>query len=422
MLVFLVVFLGYFGWNQPNLGDSIWSIHVAMSIVKNGDTDLDEYAGLLEKYNHYAVKDSNGHTYYYFPVGTSVLAVPFVLSIDKASELIFQEDLNSFLSPDLSPAQFEYRLAKLQMFVASFYVALTAALVFLIGELFFKRRFYSLLLAFIFAFCTSAWSAASIDLNQHGPSMLVLTLALYLILLSKSRPALIQFASFPLVFSYVVRPTNSISIVLLTVFVFIQYRKYFLPYVLWSLVVAGPFLVYNLIIYGSVLSPYYGPQRIGTNSVFLEALAGNLVSPGRGLFIFSPVLLLSILGVLLKVRKRQLEKLDGFLISIIILHWIAISSYSHWWGGSSFGPRFFTDMMPYFIYFLIPVITFAEHMQGVKKGVLAAGFFSLVLLSFFIHRQGATSFAVRDWVGTPVNIDQAPERLWDWHDISFLRR
>ena len=284
-----------------------------MSVVKEGNTDLDEYENLIAKYNQYAVQNINGHVYYYFPIGSSVLAVPFVFSIDKASNIIFQADLNDYLSQNLALDQFEHRLAMIQMFIASLYVALTTVFVYLIGELLFKRKLHSLFLALIFAFCTSAWSMASIELNQHGPSMLMLTIALYLILSSKRRPGLIQFASIPLAFSYVIRPTNSLSILLLTVFVFIQYRKYFVSYILWSLLIAVPFFIYNLKIYGTVLSPYYSPQRVGSSPTFLEALAGNLVSPGRGLFIYSPILLLSILGIFIKARGGSLRNWMDFL-------------------------------------------------------------------------------------------------------------
>jgi hypothetical protein len=50
---------------------------------------------------------------------------------------------------------------------------------------------------------------------QHGPSMLMLTLALWLIVVAHERPWVVQFASLPLAFSYVVRPTNVVSIVFL---------------------------------------------------------------------------------------------------------------------------------------------------------------------------------------------------------------
>lgn len=47
---------------------------------------------------------------------------------------------------------------------------------------------YSLLTVFIFAFCTSAWSTGSRALWQHGPSMLMLSAALYLILSAREKP------------------------------------------------------------------------------------------------------------------------------------------------------------------------------------------------------------------------------------------
>ena len=95
------MFAVYFGGNRPNLGDSIWSIHVAMSVVKEGNTDLDEYENLIAKYNQYAVQNINGHVYYYFPIDHPFWPFP-CLSIDKASNIIFQADLNDYLSQNLA--------------------------------------------------------------------------------------------------------------------------------------------------------------------------------------------------------------------------------------------------------------------------------------------------------------------------------
>src|SRR5262249_38064441 len=144
------------------------------------------------------------------------------------------------------------------------------------------------------AFGTAAWSTASRALWQHGPSMLMLTLALYLIVRARERPWIAQLAGLPLAFAYVIRPTNSLSILLLSAFVFLTYRRYFLRYVAGGLMVAVPFFLYNLAVYGAPLSPYYLPDRIGSNPAFLEALAANLVSPARGLFFASPVLLFAL--------------------------------------------------------------------------------------------------------------------------------
>jgi hypothetical protein len=57
-----------------------------------------------------------------------------------------------------------------------------------------------------------------------------------------------------------------------------------------------------------VLPPYYLPGTavtVGDNSTFGEALLGNLISPARGLFVFSPVLIFAIGGFWLAMRTRE---------------------------------------------------------------------------------------------------------------------
>lgn len=251
--------------------------------------------------------------------------------------------------------------------------------------------------------------------------MLMLTITLYLILLAKNRAWLVQFASIPLVFSYVVRPTNSISILLLTIFVLIQYRQYFLRYLCWAMTIAIPFLLFNLSVYHSLLSTYYLPQKVASNPHLLEALAGNLISPGRGLFVFSPVLLFSICGIALRIKNRELDKLDCILIAILFLHWVTISSFAKWWAGHSFGARFFSDTIPYFMYFLIPVVAIIPGLKGMTKGLLASIVVCSVVISFLIHYRGATDWDVHVWNEDPVGVDDNPARVWDWCDIQFLR-
>lgn len=410
LLVFFVVLITHFGSKNITSFDSRWVIYTASSIIKYGDTNLDEYKEIIPN-NDYRIENINGHLYSIFPIGVSVITIPFVFIIDKSG--LFYFNLEEFQTQGFSPLY-------LELFIASLFIALTAVFIFLIACLFLKRN-YSLLVTFIFAFCTSAWSTASRGLWQHGPSMLMLTITLYLILLAKNKPWLVQFASIPLAFSYVIRPTNSLSIFLLTIFVLFQYRQYFFRYSLWAMTIVIPFLLFNLSIYHSFLSPYYMPQKIGSNPHFFEALAGNLISPARGLFIFSPTLLFSIYGIILKIQNASIQKLDYCLFSSLFLHWIVISSFPHWWAGWSFGPRFFSDMIPYFIYFLIPAVVYLSKLQGIKNAVFLSIFLGFIGISFFIHYRGATNWDVYAWNAEPVDIDRKPTRLWDWEDIQFLR-
>jgi len=187
-----------------------------------------------------------------------------------------------------------------------------------------------------------------------------------------------------------------------------------------ALPIALMLIFYNLKIYDVILSPYSNPIRIFSNPFFLEALIGNLLSPSRGLFIFTPIFLFSVYGAI-RINNLYSEKISFYLVTIILLHWIVISTFPHWWGGHSFGPRFFSDMIPYFVFFIILFLKEFNLYPRNKKILVAIFLVLLVGMSFFIHYQGAYRWAVYDWNMTPNNVDLHPNRLWDWHDIQFLR-
>jgi hypothetical protein len=251
--------------------------------------------------------------------------------------------------------------------------------------------------------------------------MLMLSSTLYLVLLAGKRPRMIQFAGMTLAFAYVIRPTNGIPLLLFTLYVILAFRRYLIPYLLWGMAVLIPFFLYNFTVYHSLLSPYYSLKRLCSNPDFLEALAGNLISPGRGLLLYSPVFLLSVYGMILKARGNGFRRLDAVLTGALVLHWLSISAFKHWWGGHSFGPRLFSDMVPFCIYFLIPVIERIRETGAGGKALLISAFVTLAVASFFIHCRGANSYAVYAWNYEPINVDRAPARIWDYTDIQFLR-
>jgi len=412
--IFLFVFSVHFLSPVSQWGDSRWIIPTAMSILKERNADLNEYKSLIEP-DDATVETVDNHLYTVFPIGTAVLIVPLLF----VAETISSRALGFSIAEDLL---YGTRMPGLEIFFSSIVVAIVAVFTYLVGRKSRLTGLASLFLAFIFAFCTSAWSTGSRALWQHGPSMLCFAITLYLIILAQERPSLIQYISLPLAFSYVIRPTNSIVFVILSVFVLVRYRSVFWHYVAWSLVVAVPFVLYNLAVYHALVSPYYMPGRIGVHPNFFLALAGNVMSPARGLFVFTPVFLFSIAGVLLNYRENGLRALDIALCAIMVLHWIVISSFPHWWGGYSYGPRMFSDMTPFFTFFLVPVITkFRFSGQGIKRTVLVCLFILSTGLSLGIHMRGATSNGTMLWNRYPLSVDEHPERLWSWRDLQFLR-
>jgi hypothetical protein len=409
----LLVFIGAFGvflatpMSSQVYSDPRWSIQLAYSIIHEGNINLDEYKAIIHP-EDYSVRNLDGHQYSLYPMGAPILAIPFVFVYDLLTPNT-SERIN-----DVHP--------KAQEFIASFIVALTAVLLYLIASLSLNPK-QSLLVAFIFALCTSAWSTATRALWQHGPSMFCLSLALYILLLAKKRSQLAQYASIPLALSFVIRPLNAFSILLFSLYVLIYYRKYFFKYLLWSLVIALPFFLMNYATFGSFLPEYY--HKYGEFvAPTVERIFGPLVSPGRGLFVYSPVFLFSLLGIFLKLKGFQFKNpekvLDLVLVIIIVIHCFTISIWMMWWGGYSTGPRMLSDIIPYLVYLLIPVIQYLSSPTGFLHP-LRLGFIVTLLISFLMTAHTATSDAVYTWNSVPNSVDQNLPRLWNWNDPPFLR-
>ncbi len=424
-IVFLAVFISYFACPIVTSLDSKWTVHVAMSILREGNIDLDEYGELLDQDRYYAIEEINGHKYCVFPAAVSLLAAPFVYVIDRGMDILFES------VPGMSDSAAARRKRSLghlyvvlghktvELVIASFMTAAAAALMYLVASLHVSRK-YALVMVFVFAFCTSTWSVASRALWQHGPSILMLCLALYLIHLAEKKPFLVQFASLPLAYAFLVRPLNSISFAVLSVYVLWQHRRFFLAYIFWAFPVFVPFVLYSLSVYQSTLPPYFMPGRLGFHPHLIEALAGNLISPARGLFVFTPVLLFSIFGAVRLLSSGRAKGLGIAVMVVVFLHWITISAFPHWWAGHSYGPRYFSDMAPFFIYLMIPAVSAVSGSSGPwRKALLCAAFVVLAGVSFFIHFRGAVSVDVHRWNHRPVDVNR--DRIWDWSDPPFMR-
>ena len=409
--LFAAILLGYLLSGNRAPFDSALYLHTSLSIVREGNTDLDEYPEMLAQV-WWPPDQIDGHHYDTAPIGTPVLAVPIVWAVDRTWALFGWGDFQEYLKHNLP--------VDLQSVMASVIMAFTAVLLYRIGRRWLTRP-YSVLLALIFAFGTTAWSVVSRTLWQHGPSMLLLTLALLVMLQAREKPQRVQYVGLIVALAYVTRPTNSVAVVAYTLFVILYYRKWLWRYLAWALVVAVPFELYSWSVYHAILPPYYRANIGLSGATFFEAFIGHWLSPSRGLLIFSPILILAVMGVLLKIKWRQWRRLDGLLIAIIGLHWIVVSLWWNWWAGVSFGPRIWSDMLPYLIYFVIPALAAVAALPRTRKRLALSGIGMLLAFSIFVHYRGANAGEVMDWNGSPAPIDAFHERVWEWRDPQWLR-
>ena len=106
-----------------------------------------------------------------------------------------------------------------------------------------------------------------------------------------------------------------------------------------------------------------------------------------------------------------------------------IAGFDPWWGGHSYGARYTTGLVPWFV--LLAVLGLKamldwETRRGAsvttrRRALLACG--ALLLgLSVFINARGAMAHATWRWNVLPANVDEHPERIWDWRDPQFLAR
>jgi hypothetical protein len=403
--LFTVAALGPF----MSSGDTRWSIHTAMSIARGHGGDLTEYRPLLERETaDYAIRAHDGRRYTIFPIGVSLLSVPAAL-IAAVVKPGFNEELKQ---------AFPQRPEKL---VAIFFAAAAGLVFFWIVLTRFGSIFIALVATGIFSFGTSMWSTATRALWQHGPMVLMVAIAMLLLLRSRDRPALAQYASLPLAMAFLVRPTAAVPIVVLSLYVLIVHRDWFVRYMGWAALIALPWFAFNLSRFGAVLPDYYLPSRLSGASTYWEALLGNLISPARGLFVFSPILLFAVSGFVLAMRARADRALHAAFAATVLLHLAVVASFPHWWAGHSYGPRFMTDVVPFLVYFVAFNVCALRRLAPCPKAAVSGAMALLAVASVLIHAHGALSRVPSGWNVWPLNVDTMPARVWDWRDLQFTR-
>jgi len=421
--VFAIVFGAYLYSPIVISSDSRWVIPTAESLLTEGNSDIDEFAEIDLPNYAYSIVTARDHTYSLFPIGPVFLALPFVKLYLEAPHLFsvlpgFASLTERSLRRTGHPPSVLEAAPLIERLIGSLVTACAAVVIFFTALLTLTHR-QSVFVAFVFAFCTSAWSIASRGLWQHGPSMLCLALAVFLVARAETRGRPVLWAGLALALAYVMRPTNVIPLVGFSLYVLWRFPRERIGYCLAVLLPLLPWMLYNQALYDSPLAPYYIPGREGYSTTVRAALWGHLFSPGRGLFVYSPILLFALVSLGQAFRRGSGTSLSLLLVGCMLSHWILVAYFPRWWGGHSFGPRLMSDLIPFFMTGLIPLVQSIQTVGLSRIGKLSL---SLALaMSFLIHARGAWSYQPHLWNTKPLNVDLHPERLWDWQDPPFLR-
>jgi hypothetical protein len=140
--------------------------------------------------------------------------------------------------------------------------------------------------------------------------------------------------------------------------IFAIFGVFFGLYLLWkrdwkgilTMILSGvPFallwMLYNAVSYGSAFASGYSVVR-GENFDFSHFNGLNLLFAfERGWFIYSPIFLLAVIGLIVAWRKRK--ALVAICLAGIFSMVVIYGFWPAWWGGGSFGQRFMIVVLPF---------------------------------------------------------------------------
>ena len=127
--------------------------------------------------------------------------------------------------------------------------------------------------------------------------------------------------------------------------------------ILTGALVAAGWMIYNTVVFGSPLELGYSHSELWTEqhqTGFMsltrprwEAIWGITFSPFRGLFVLSPLMLLSVPGLILWYRSGECRPGLWVVVTSVLAMFLFNSTSIMWWGGFAVGPRYLLPMLPF---------------------------------------------------------------------------
>jgi hypothetical protein len=212
------------------------------------------------------------------------------------------------------------------------------------------------------------------------------------------------------------RPIDLAFAVVTAVWVALRHPRGLLWFLAAPLVIGAAVISYNRAYLGAAAGCYSQFETTLFATPWRVGLQGTLVSPSRGLFVFTPWTLVAFAYLPFAFFRLRPATLLPWLIAALGAHALLISTFSVWWAGFSYGPRYWTEVIPLLAVILGLALAWASARCRPVLWISLA----LVAVSIGVQFLGAEVYP-SGWEEIPDNIDQNPERLWDWTDSELTR-
>ncbi len=381
--------------------DSVPARLLPFSILRQGNLDLDEFAWLrrLNPSPYFLRQTPNGHWMSRYPIGVPVVVTPMYIPVTWWLQHAQVDD---------DDVRFRLASAAMERIAAASIAATSVFFVFLAATTMASRR-TAMFTALAYGLASSTWTVSSQALWQHGLAELGLAGLTFCLMAPDDRRHALGAGAFAAL-AVLARPTMGIFALVGLVFMWRERRSRLFSFLALPAVGAGLLLAYNVRLLNIATGGY---QRGVFTAPRIWRFLGLLLSPNRGLFIYTPAALLALPTMVRPQRglPRWLRYAPFGLAGYLLLY----SAWIGWWGGHCYGPRFLTDALPVITLCAIPV---ARHLWESRSG--RALVLTLVLWGAGVQAVGVY-YDDNAWNAMPASVDTQPLRVWDWSDLQIVR-
>ena len=335
----------------------------------------------------YSLRRVHGHYLSWYPIGAPVLAVPIYAAAGA-------------LGADLRD---EATLRTLEKGSAALMVAASVAILgWALGALLPAEPTWAVTLTLLYAFGTSSLSTSSQALWQHGPSQLALAATFALLACPGPEVPRLLGAGFAAGVAAITRPSDVILLGPILAALAVPAPRRLLWLGLGALPPLTLEVAYRWTYFGTPLALFYQSADLGLGyftGTWLAGVAGILVSPARGLLVWSPFVALSPWGF----TRRDAP---GWVRAAGVGAILTVAAYGltrTWWAGHSIGPRLLADLTPALVLGLAPIRD-----SRARAAVVLLGAAAIVA-----HASGA--FLVSPLYWNVWRLERDPlNALWEW--------
>lgn len=369
-------------WNSQSRLNLVWSI------VDHGVVNIDAF--------HENTQDkaySSGHYYTDKSIGPSMLGVPTFLLYRKFTSIPFVSSLLDIESVSYAGA------VRIITLFSTVLPSVVLGVVFFIEAARHTSQHKAFALTLAYGLATIAFPY-SFTLFQHQLAAVGLFIGFVLIWrLLDSLPRTPGYTVVGLLFGFVsiAEPIAVVPMAGMALWVVISTRSIrpalsmALGAAPWLLV----FVVYNLLAYGTPIAFGYTNVANGWDAVqgqgvmglvfpSLDRLWGITFSSFRGLFFFSPFLLLGFWG-LARLARSQVNRFAPFMILLVLTTFFVYNSaYLVWWGGYSIGPRHLTPAVPFLAFSIVYLLEHPKRSRLIWRTFLGLSLVSALIIWIMI--------------------------------------